>query len=108
VPPWPGRGKREGEKSRREEEDDRRGRLVSERKEGERELGRPGLAGPSKRAWLAMSERAWLGRASGWAKRERRRGSRPVLKFCFFFLKNVNSISFWFIAVEVFVKLQKY
>jgi hypothetical protein len=34
MPPWPGHGKREGEKSRREEGDDRRGRLVSKRKEG--------------------------------------------------------------------------
>jgi hypothetical protein len=59
MPPWSGRGKREGVKSSREEGDDKRGHLVSER-EGERahkRAARSGLAGPSKHAWLGR-ERA--------------------------------------------------
>jgi hypothetical protein len=86
----------------REERDDRRGRLVSERKEGERErgsrLGRPVLAGLRARVRMgcdsairrprAARPRVLLGRARG----ERR--SRLVLPILFFFFKNVNSSSF--------------
>jgi hypothetical protein len=93
------------ERGEREEEDDRRGRAVSGRvREGERARCRAVLPG------RVAGPRLLLGRASTWAAREgerertgeprvagtsrRRRKGRPEMKFLFFFLKNVNSISF--------------
>jgi hypothetical protein len=68
----------------REERDDRRGCLVSERKEGERErereLGRE-RASESTCGWATRLARPSEGR---------REGKRPVLPILFLFFKNVK------------------
>jgi hypothetical protein len=72
-----------GQREEREERDDRRGHLVSERKAGERErgnrLGRPGAAGLRARPRVT-GPRVLLSRAKEGGR------SRPELPFSFFFL----------------------